>query len=543
LLKPNLFTSLKKRINVAWALRRNQLREKRMARAIAIQSAAAYPDNDERPVLVFNATTRLMGLSLNAAYSLLTAWSLRLSGVPVVHFVCQKGMTRCVLGTDRDNHLAQPPCAACMAESKALYHGARIHPVKYQPNADLIRAISALSVDELSQFSYHDLPLGSMALTSLRWSLRRHNLVEDEPTRFLFRQFILSAWSIANEFTRALDLYSPRAVIVFNGTFFPEAIARWLAQARGIPAFSHETAFLPFSVFFTDGEATAYPIEIPPDFELDAQKNARLDAYLEQRFHGRFQMAGIQFWPEMKGLDEAFLNKAAQFRQMAPVFTNVIFDTSQRHGNVIFKDMFAWLDEVLACARQAPDTLFVIRAHPDEGRPGKASRETVREWVKQSGFDQLPNTVFIDSHQFISSYELVQRAKFVLAYNSTICLEAAIMGASVLCGGKVRYHLPDRPTVYLPTTPEAYVKILNEFIQADLVEAPSEFSRNARRFMYFQLFRASLPFDRYLQTESYPQGFVRLTDFNWQDLLPDHSSPLRTLLDGLLNGKTFYLQD
>ncbi len=544
MIKPSLIASLTGRIRYTLALRRNQAHEKRLAQALATQAASTPPAQaDHHPVLVFNATTRLMGLSLNAAYSLLTAWSLRLSGVPVAHFVCQRGMTRCVLGTNRDNHLAAPPCAACIAESKALFHSAEVFPASYQPDPALIQAIDSLSLDELSRFSYHDLPLGSIAITSLRWSLRRHNLTDDEPTRYLFRQFILSAQSIATEFTRALEAYHPRAVLLFNGTFFPEAVARQLAQARGIPVISHETAFLPFSSFFTTGEATAYPIRIPEDFELDNRQEAQLDGYLEQRFHGKFQMGGIQFWPDMKGLDDDFLKKAAAFHQMVPVFTNVIFDTSQGHANVTFTDMFAWLDLVYDVARQQPATLFVIRAHPDEGRPGKASRETVREWVKKSGFDQLPNSLFIDSFEYISSYELVQHSKFVLAYNSTICLEAAIMGYAVLCGGKVRYHLPDRPTVYFPPTPEAYRQTLQTFLQADQVTPPVEFRQNARRYMYFQLYRASLPFDRFLTAESYPPGFARLRDFPWQDLLPAHSAVMQTIQDGLLAGKPFYLQE
>ena len=47
-------------------------------------------------------------------------------------------------------------------------------------------------------------------------------------------------------------------------------------------------------------------------------------------------MAGIRFWPEMRGLDEAFLQKAAKFHQIVPVFTNVIYDTSQVHANTCF---------------------------------------------------------------------------------------------------------------------------------------------------------------------------------------------------------------
>ena len=59
-------------------------------------------------------------------------------------------------------------------------------------------------------------------------------------------------------------------------------------------------------------------------------------------------MAGIKFKTDMKKLDVSFLQKrAAQFKQIVPVFTNVIFDTSQPHANTVFEDMFDWLDMTL----------------------------------------------------------------------------------------------------------------------------------------------------------------------------------------------------
>ena len=45
----------------------------------------------QRPVIFFNASTRIKKISLNAAYSLVASWMVRLSGVPVIHFVCQAG--------------------------------------------------------------------------------------------------------------------------------------------------------------------------------------------------------------------------------------------------------------------------------------------------------------------------------------------------------------------------------------------------------------------------------------------------------------------
>jgi len=246
-------------------------------------------------------------------------------------------------------------------------------------------------------------------------------------------------------------------------------------------------------------------------------------------------MAGIRFWPEMRGLDKAFLEKAAKFRQVVPVFTNVIYDTSQVHANQVFPHMFAWLDAILEQIRQHPETLFVIRAHPDEMRPGtaKQSKESVRDWVARNGVNRLPNAVFIDSHEYVSSYELIQKAKFIVVYNSSIGMEAALMGAPVLCGGKARYT--QYPMVFFPDTPEAFCQKLEAFLAADHIDVPPEFKRNARNFLYYQLFLTSLSFEDYL-TEVRRKGYARLRSFPWQALLPENSPTLRVLVEGLADG-------
>jgi len=260
---------------------------------------------------------------------------------------------------------------------------------------------------------------------------------------------------------------------------------------------THEVGLQPATAYFTEGSATAYPIHIPESFEMNAEQNAKLDAYLAKRFQGDFTMAGIKFWADMKGLDESFLKKAAGFKQIVPVFTNVIFDTSQPHANTVFEDMFDWLDMILEVIREHRETLFVIRAHPDELRVRKSSRETVESWVSSRGVEQEPNVVFVSPRETLSSYELIQKSKFVMVYNSTIGLEASIMGAAVLCAGKARFT--QYPTVFFPQTIEEVRSKLKEFLAADMIDIPLEFKRNARRFLYYQLFKTSLPFGEFLE--------------------------------------------
>jgi hypothetical protein len=191
------------------------------------------------------------------------------------------------------------------------------------------------------------------------------------------------------------------------------------------------------------------------------------------------------------------------------------------------------LDLLLDVIRKHPETLFVIRAHPDEMREGKKSRESVQEWMRESGAGQLTNVVFVASDEPLSSYDLIRRSKFVIVYNSSIGLEAALLGAPVLCGGKARYT--QYPTVFFPQTPDEYQEMAEQFLTAENIEIPPEFERNARRVLYHQFYRSSLLLGDFIEAHPTP-GYVQLKRFSWRDLLPEKSLAINVLVDGITKG-------
>jgi len=505
--------------------------------ALRVTRLAPVP-GDMRPVAFFKASSGIDDLSWNSAFHILTSWGLRLQGIPVVHFACYRGMSRCVMGTNREDPSQEPPCRSCIYQSKTLYKGTKVHWFGFERDQQLEAAIQNLSISALSTFTHQGIPLGELVLPGMRWILRRHNLIDDDATRFFFREYMLSAFNISQRFERFLDATNPQVVVVFNGQFFPEATVKWVAQKRGLRVITHEVGLMPMTGFFTSGEATIYPIDIPADFEMSDSQNVLLDEYLQNRFKGNFSMAGIQFWPDMKGLGEDFLQKAANFKQIVPVFTNVIFDTSQPHANTVFNDMFAWLDLLLETAKSHPETLFVIRAHPDEMRVGKESQESVAAWVEARCATDLPNIVFVGPGEYLSSYELIQRSKFVLIYNSTIGLEASILGAAVLCAGKARFT--QYPTVFFPQSVDEYRATLEKFLKTEKIDVPDDFRRHSRRFLYYQLFRTSLPLGEFLERGVLPVN-ARLKLFRPEKLLA--SPAIQTVTKGLLEDGDFLLEE
>lgn len=446
-------------------------------------------------------------------------------------------MSRCLLGTNRDDITQKPPCARCLAQSRAVFKGIPIRWFEYQEDATLSGIIEKLGLEGLCTLRYQGAPLGPWATNSIRWVLRRHHLIEDESTTQLMRYYLLSTWSVMQNFSRLVEETKPRTAVIFNGMFFPEAAVRFVCMAKGIKVITHEVGMRPFTAFFTSGEATAYPIQIDPEFQLTSEMDKKLDAYLSDRFQGNFSMAGIRFWPEMKGLDQAFLDKAEKFKHIVSIFTNVVFDTSQVHANTLFPEMFTWLEDVKIFIQKCPNTLFVIRAHPDEHRVNKESQESVSDWVRRTGVDQLANVVFVNSREFISSYDLIQRSHFVMVYNSTIGLEAALMGKAVLTAGRARFT--QLATAYTPDSVEVYDQKLAAMLGAEQITPPIEFQINARRFLYYQLFGSSLPFEFYLKEDGVWAGYTILKSFSITELLPENSETAKALVQGIIDDAPF----
>ena len=510
-----------------------------MARQV---SSHVKGDQGRLPVVFFNASTRIRGHSQNAAFSLLASWAVRLSGVRVIHFICWAGMSHCVLGTDQDAPERAMPCKMCTRQSKVNTTGTEVRIFTYQQDDELAAILQPLNLNELLGYEQPlpdvagFLPLGILVLPSLSWRLRIKTLTDDQATRFICREFMLSAWNVARKFSILLENVKPQAAVLFNGMHFPEATAAWLCRQRGVRVITHESGFQPYSGYFVEGDVSTYPISIP-DVDLTPEQNARLDADLQRRLQGDFSMAGIQFWSEMRSLPEELVQKAARFTQVAAVFTNVIFDTTQFHANVVFADMFAWLDTLLEVFKAHPETLFVLRAHPDEARPGKSSRESVAMWFEKKAA-ALPNALLILPEESVSSYELVRLSRFVLTYNSTIGLEATLMGVPVL--GAARAPFVDFDTVYFECDRQAYLSRLESFLTATRLEVPDEAVKNTRRFMYYRYYRFSLPFGEFVESTP-PTGYVRLKKFSWRSL--EKSPTTRALVDGILRDGNFPLKE
>ncbi|MDL1926491.1 hypothetical protein FBQ79_09515 [Anaerolineae bacterium AMX1] len=144
----------------------NNLKIARMARLVTRQS----PPAEGAPIVFFKASTGIDDFSWNSGFHLLTSWALRLKGIPVAYFACHAGMSKCVLGTNRDDVYKPMPCKTCIAQSKSLYAGVQadggagtqVNWFDFKRDEKLASAVAPLSLQELMKFEWQDLPLGAL---------------------------------------------------------------------------------------------------------------------------------------------------------------------------------------------------------------------------------------------------------------------------------------------------------------------------------------------------------------------------------------------
>ena len=484
------------------------------------------------PVVIVDLARATSRLTCHTATSRLIGWALRLAGQSAVYATCGRAVPQCLFsGANQWLPDVRPPCATCTHLQARWYpaHLTYTCTSRLGGLAGLARAVEAAPLGDLLELEWEDLPLGRLCGPSARWLLRRHDLAADPGARALLQRFIMGAASLATSFRALIGELKPRALVVYNGAFYGEATVAAVARQHGVRVVSHEIGWVPGRMFIASDDATRYRIPLPEGYAPSAAEDIRFDEYLARRFRGDFRMGATRFWPEMLSLPPALQARMAGFQHVVTVFSNVVFDTSQIYANTVFDGMFAWLEATLELAAKRPETLFVVRAHPDEFL--KQSLETVASWLQQHPARGLPNVALIPADEYVSSYDLIRASKLVVVYNSTIGLEAMILGKPVVCGGHTRYL--DATAAVQPKTPELYAEAIAQCLDAPPATLDDRDRERARRYMHYTYFKACLDLAPWIGTGlMVPDGLLTSAAALHREAAPEMDIIVRGVLDG-----------
>jgi GT2 family glycosyltransferase len=225
-------------------------------------------------------------------------------------------------------------------------------------------------------------------------------------------------------------------LVVLNGLFAAERTLTEVARGLGVRVINYERGHVRNTLMLSDGGPSCH-MEIghllPGDGgdTLAPEQEALLENYLAGRRSNRDSNARF-------GTGSGTGLGTTRGRTRLAVFSNVSWDSSICSRSTVFGDYRAWLVAVIELARQHPEFEVVLRVHPGEASlEYDPTADRTADWVA----GQLPpaNLVLIDADDPTSSWDLATGADLNIVFCTTLGLELACIGRTVLVCGEVHY--------------------------------------------------------------------------------------------------------
>jgi hypothetical protein len=388
--------------------------------------------------------------------------------------------------------------------------------------------LDELSLDELAAVEHDGFALGELVGVPVRWYLCNTALDDDPLAPATFRRFLRAGAAILDELSAALDRRRPDTVVMLNGLFLFEQLARAACARRSVDVVTYERGYVKGTVFFHRGvEASRYDTAaVWPayrDVPLTPEQDAELDAYLAGRRTGQGMINS--FWP------------APRFDEPEPgfavMFTNVTWDTAVQARDRCFTSPQEWIVETIRWFAERPGRRLVVRAHPAEIHSLNAeSREPVVEVVARSFPSLPPNVRVIPPDDATSSYPLMEAAEVALVYTSTAGMEAAILGTPCITAGVTQFG--GKGFTLDPPERASYFDTVERVLADPVASSPDV--DIARRYAHFFFFTAALRSDGWMWEPI--SGLARITD-DPRMLQPGADPSLDVISDGILYGRPF----
>ena len=398
----------------------------------------------------------------------------------------------------------------------------------------LVRAQATVSaLDDTALESHHERgwPVGQWLHVSACHYLRGDARGSSAESRDARRRLLTQAIVAVEAVERWLDGTQPDVVIAESGAHLVWRVAFELARARGIPVVCREMGKGGWDQHLYALNADSMSPDLSREWALvrDRALTPEQDAAVERLLHELPERTYAQQAPISRATPAALRARLgiATDARVAVAFTNVTWDLATAGRDVAFDGVLDWLRETINHLRQSPAAHLIVRAHPAEA--SGLTRERILDQLARECPKGVSGVTLVPPEDAIAARDLCQVASLVLVYNSTVAIEAAADGHTVVLGGKPHYRGRGF-TVDLDSRAE-YATKLARWAAGDPIAAPADAAVRARRYAHLFFMRYHVPMG---WTTSPLEPPYRLRIHSLQELEPGSNPALDAVCDGIL---------
>lgn len=328
--------------------------------------------------------------------------------------------------------------------------------------------------------------------------------------------------------------------IISNDSFYGMwKLWELIAKENSIPFYSHwsGTRIGGWSYAYNDASMN---LNFKPSWEsyskqeLIPGEESRVNQWLKDREGGRDMIIDTASLANYK--DEYFdFNSIDKSKPTALLSSNVVWDLAALNKEVFTSSMGEWIIQTIRWFGNNPDYQLIIKSHPAEYYPEiPQTIETVQSMLEEV-FTTLPdNVIFISPKAAVSVYQLLPFASIGLVFTTSVGIEMAARGKSVILAGKSHYR--NYGFTCDPETLEEYFYHLERELGVGMSDN-SDAEKLAKKFLKFNFFHyytrnGLVSFDHSKDNN----GRVNILIDSIEELKPGHNEHLDYILDSIVEG-------
>ena len=264
----------------------------------------------------------------------------------------------------------------------------------------------------------------------------------------------------ANHIQGLLELKKPNYIIIGGGGYNSSGLWLEFGRKMGIRVASVDAGF---SVLLLSTKGIAANLDdIPRAYSLLPKNDSSVIVAAKEEMKRR--MMGTDSFSSQVVPAIGRAGEERGYDIVLPLNHSADLAALQRHN--VFKNQTEWILETIAWVLDNSAATIAIRRHPCERIKGLATNDDYQSLI-EFRFVKNDRVFYIDSNAPINTYDLIERARVVVPYVSTVGIEAAALGKPVVTEGASCYS--ELGFVWSAKTREEYFNLLQMALNGELV--------------------------------------------------------------------------
>lgn len=403
------------------------------------------------------------------------------------------------------------------------------------------KIIKTTTTNNLLNLKYDNVLLGHHIRSAVMRYLfiSRVDIIKHEK---LIRQFAYSTIMSYESTKQLLHKLEPKFVLSSHGVYSTWGGALEACKKLSIPVIVWGRGYIGGDIIISRNESYLYERVYEStknweDIQLSYNQKEKLRNYFLAKKNPHSSVDHVNYYNGIHESNKSLIEvlNLDTSRIKFGLFPNIPWDGTTFSASKAFPTIESFLETTINWFQKNSQFDLIIRAHPAELK--NPHLETIKD-VIDSMYNDLPNNVyFLEANHIVTSYEVEKHCDTCLMYASTMSLEFAYSGKTVIQTGQS--NVSNKGFIFEAKSVENYQELLDKASNNEL-QMTNDMKERVERYAYHWIYKRHIP------ETIYNHKALTFTEYNIKssmDLAPGKNKVVDWFIDRCEDGKPFIWED